>query len=169
MRPKAASHVADDHTDITLGHAERRRHRSAKSKRGLAGRPNHELPRFGRHEDCLRLHWDRRQPLVDEASLDCHLGAGQDVIVAAGSEMIGHVGTVGRKEQGRALVARGIHIDDDRERLEVEPDQLGSIHGRISALSDHKRNWLTNEPDATDGKRWPGEDLRHHLEANASG
>jgi hypothetical protein len=66
-------------------------------------------------------------------------------------------------------MARGLGIDDDFERLEVEPDKLGSVHGRLGALRDDECHWLAHKADSSLGEGGPGEDIRHHLEADASG
>jgi hypothetical protein len=66
-------------------------------------------------------------------------------------------------------MAGDLGIDNDFERLEIEPDKLGSVRGRLGALGNHERHGLTHKTDSLMGKRRPGEDLRHHLEADAGG
>ena len=60
-------------------------------------------------------------------------------------------------------------IDNDFERLEIEPDELDSVHGRLGALGNDERHRLAHKTDSPIGKGGPSEDLRHHLEADAGG
>ncbi|HWO90817.1 MAG TPA: hypothetical protein VNP53_02515, partial [Methylomirabilota bacterium] len=69
------------------------------------------------------------------------------------------------KQQDRARMVGGLGIDNDFERLEIEPDKLGSVRCRLGALRNDERHRLANETDSPVGERGPGEDLRHHLEA----
>ena len=169
LRSEAAAHVADDHTDVAVSHAQRRRHLGAQPEGGLAGRPNCEPPCLGHHQDRLRLHRHRRQPLVHEAALDRHLGGSEDVIIAPGREVVGHIGAVRGEQQSRARLAGSFRIDNDLQRLEVEPDQLRCVRGRFWALGDHQRHRLAHKTHPPVSKRGSREDLRHHLEADAGG
>jgi hypothetical protein len=66
-------------------------------------------------------------------------------------------------------MAGGLAIDNDFERLEIEPDKLRSIIGRLGAVRDDERHRLAHETDSPNGEGRPGEGLRHHLEADARG
>jgi hypothetical protein len=66
-------------------------------------------------------------------------------------------------------VAGGFRIDNDRERLEVEPNQLGCIDRRIAALRDNEGDRLADEADALDRERGPCEHLWHYRKADAGG
>ena len=63
----------------------------------------------------------------------------------------------------------GLGIDNDFERLEIEPYKLGSVRGRLGALGDDERDGLAHETDSPNGEGGAGEDLGHHLEADAGG
>src|SRR5216683_1574834 len=62
--------------------------------------------------------------------------------------------------------ASAIRIDDDIERLEVEPDQLGRVLGLPRTLRNHKCYRLANETDMLDSERWPRQGRRHHRKAD---
>src|SRR5713226_9860945 len=65
-------------------------------------------------------------------------------------------------------MAGGFRIDDDVERLEAEPDQLGCVYGLPGTLRDHERYGLAHETDMPDGERRPREYRRHDWKADAS-
>ena len=66
-------------------------------------------------------------------------------------------------------MAGGLGIDNNFKRHEIEPDKLSSVRRRMWAFRDDERHRLADETDSSIGEGGPGEDLRHHLEADAGG
>ena len=142
-------HLGDDAAGV-VG----RLHRGPQRHRWLAG------GRAGDGESAIGLHRHRRHPLVDEPCPHGDLGALERA--AIGGHIVDadrEVGAVGLEQDRRVGLQRRLGIDHRGERLVVDGDGVGGVHGLRPGLRHHHRHRLADETDPADGEQRPGEHL----------
>ena len=119
------------------------------------------------------------RPLDDEpAGLDGHRGIGLlvdllgdhvggrperlvELVTVPAAQAAGDVALVALVDELGSLLARGI-VDERRQRLVVDLDDVGGILGQVAGLGHDERDWIADEADLALGERRAGR-VRHLL------
>ena len=152
-----AAGVAHDDADAVLGHPEQAGAEEAHLVRRLRRRVDRELAGRARPVDdqAAPFHRHRRvRLLVDRLAHD--VGGRREHVVECGG---GQAGDLADDVRAVALVHERVGVlgrrvvDDRRQRLVVDVDELGRVLGEIAALGDHERDRVADEADLALGER----------------
>ena len=160
---EAAADRGRDHAHLLRLEAERAAASWSRTPKGAwVGTLTDHAVAVGLDEDAVGLHRHRGDALVDEAALDHDVGAVEDGRVLAEVELDREVRAVlGEQERG-AVGERRLRVDDDRQRVVVDDDQLGRVDGLGARLGDDRGDDVADEPDGAVGERGAAERGRQH-------
>ena len=160
LATEAATEVGDDDAHLVLSHAERVRHAGAGVERHLRGRPDRDLIAVPLGHDSARL--DRRGMLhVGDVALAHDVISGREagIDVAMDDRRVARLITVADDVEGVAVVLpvgvhqrrasgqRGLDVVDDRERLDVDLDQVARALRDLGRRRGHSGDDLALEAD----------------------
>ena len=168
LAAEAAADLRRDGAHLVLAHIVHRGDERAQQVRGLGGRPDGDrvLARLVVGHGAARLERRRREPLVDHALRDHHLGVREGLVDGrvvdlavrpdAGAHRQRREHQVVRKvgvQQGRLAGHRRFGIDHDRQRLVVDRDGVGRVPREVAVAGHHDRYRLADEADDPDRHR----------------
>ena len=111
----------------------------------------------GDDEDGVALHRRDGQPRVLDPHPHHAVRAGERVLRVVGVPLAADDVARNRVElQRRSGGQRLLHVDDDRQRVVVDVDQLDRVDGLGARLGDDHRDRLADEPDPVGRERRPG-------------
>ena len=144
---EAAADVARDHPHLGRLEPERAREPVAVRVRRLGREPDVEAAvlvdeRGGR----ARLERRRRHPLADDAPRGDDLAALEHVLVRSDGDVRADVRADLREEQ-RLAAQRLRRVDERRQRVVLDEDELGGVDARGRAVGEHDRDDLAGEAD----------------------
>ena len=144
-----------------LGYAQQTRAEHADLVRRLRGGVDGERARRPARvvdDQSPAFHGRRRVPMLVDRLCD-HVGRGGEHIVECRELRTGHlahqVGAVALVHECVGLVSLGV-VDNRRERLIVDLNQLRSVLGHVAALGHDEHDGVADEADLSLGQRRPG-------------
>ena len=157
LRAEAAADVGRDHAQLRLGDAGDAAERDAGDVRHLRRRPERELAgrRDRRDEHGARLDRVRDQPVLAIALLDRDGGLGEQPVDLARVELprVAAVRAELLVDERRALCERRLGVDDDRQRLVVDLDELRRVLGGAAARRRDHRDRVADVARLVDRER----------------
>ena len=161
-----AADVRRDDAQLVLGHAGGGGRQGLEDVRDLGRRPHGQLLAGGIDDHGARLHERRDEPLLAEPAADHDrvgvvLGRCDRLLRAAtgaGVAGVEHpvragVGAEVRVQQCGALGERLLHVQDRRQVVVVDDDELGRVAGGRGVAGDHHGDAVTGEVHGVDGQR----------------
>ena len=166
LRAEPAADLRRDDADLRLLEAEDPRDRLPRGEGRLHGQPHREPARVrvGDGERAVRLHGGRRQPLVDEPCPDHDLRVLQRAGVGGHRVLDGRVAPVLREQHGGVRLERADGVDDRGERVVLDEDRLGRVHGVRPGIGHDHRDRLADEAHDAVGQDRTSERLRDVLD-----
>ena len=155
---EAAAQVGRDDPDLVLGHPGQGRVHRAVGVRRLAGRPQGQpaADRVVVGDRAAGLERRRVRARVDHVAVDHHVGRGEDRVggrlVAGGPVEDAVAAGQVLADDRRAGVERGRGVDQRRQRLVVDGDQLERVPRRVPVGRHHERDLLALEAHLVGGQ-----------------
>ena len=150
LRAEPAADFRRHDAQLRFGDAEHVRQQRPQQMRDLRRRPQRQRPFaavVGR-DDGARLDRHRRQPLMIETVLDDPVGVPErrvDVAAAVHDMRERDVGAHVRMRQRRSALQRFHGVDDGRQRVVVDEDELGGVQRGCVAVRHHHRDRLAGK------------------------
>ena len=143
LRAEAAADIGSDHTELRLGNPCDPAQRDARDVRHLCGRPQRELARRRDrcHEHRARLDRIRDQPVLAVALRHGHRGLREQTVDLTRFERprVARIRPELVVDEWRTVRERGLRIDDRRQRVVLDLDQLCRIlRGAAARRCDHR-------------------------------
>ncbi len=166
LAAEPAADVRGDHPQLVLGHARGGRRQRLEDVRDLRRRPHGQLLTGRVDDDGAGLHERRDEPLLaepppDDDRIGVLLGGGDRVPGAparAGLAGVEHpvrarVRAEVGVQQGGALGERRLHVQDGRQVVVVDHDELRRVPSGGRVAGDHHGDAVTGEVHGVDGQR----------------
>ncbi len=158
LQTEAAADVADLHPDLVLGDAGDAREREPRLVGVLARHPHVEplVERLPAGDDTAALHRHRAVAVLHEGLGDLVRGAGLQLLCLRAQRhrhLHGDVARPVRVHQVLGVGDREVPVEDGRERVVVDLDELGGVLGEVAALGDDQHDRVAHEADVGIGER----------------
>jgi hypothetical protein len=153
--------VGRDHAQLVLRDAGDQRQHHPQDVRDLGGRPQREVVALRLHDDRARLHERRDEPLLHEPPADDDIGVGERLLGVTGraglpaveDEVEAGVRVQVVVDQVGAVLDGLLHVQDRRQDVVVDVDQLDGVLCGDLAARDDQRHGLAHVVDRVDGDR----------------
>ncbi len=160
LAAEAAADVRRDHADLVLGQARHERVDRAVRVRGLGGAPDGELPGdlVEVRDRPVGLQRRRVDPRIQHLLRYDYLGLRED-LVSLGSitglpveDVVVGLAFLVVADHRRLWFEGAAGVDDRRQRLVLDFDQLERVPRRVAVFGDHEGHLLALEPDLVGGQ-----------------